>query len=87
MAKLAADIMDGSTLALRAQLAAMQPSAVFTSAEAATYARVGGSTWERWRMTDRKLLPPAIRLSARRLGYRKSDVDAWLDARLERNAA
>ena len=71
-------------LALRTSLAAMPEQAVFTSAEAAVYCGTGGSTWERMRRM--KLTPPAIRLTGRTLGYRKRELDAWLDRRSEKAA-
>ena len=71
-------------LTLRTRLAGMPPDAVFTNPESATYCGAGGSTWERMRREG--LLPPAIRLTGRTLGFRKRDLDAWLDARTERPA-
>ena len=34
-----------------------------------------------WRMASRAELPPPIRLGARRLGWRRSSITAWLDDR------
>jgi hypothetical protein len=72
-------------LALRAQLAAMPPDAVFDTTEAAVYCKTGESTWER--MRAKRQTPPAIQLTGRTLGYRKRVLDAWLDARTEQDAA
>ncbi|WP_144186619.1 helix-turn-helix transcriptional regulator [Elioraea rosea] len=36
-------------------------------------------TSQRWRMTGDG--PPYVRLGARRVAYRRDDVEAWLDAR------
>jgi predicted DNA-binding transcriptional regulator AlpA len=69
----------------RSRLATFAPSTVFTTPEARTYIGVGVATWDRWKQL--KKTPPAIRLSARRLGYRKADLDAWLDARTDKIAA
>ena len=71
-------------LTLRSRLAAMPPDAVLTNPEAAAYCGAGGSTWERMRAQGET--PPAIRLTGRTLGFRKRDLDAWLDARTERPA-
>ena len=68
-------------LAFRAHLAAMPPGAVLTTAEAAAYCAVGVSTWERMRCESKT--PPAIRVTGRTLGYRKSVLDAWLTSRTE----
>ena len=74
-----------AAMILRARLAAMPADAVFTTAEAAAYCGMGGSTWERMRMGGET--PAAIRLTSRTLGYRKRVLDAWLDARTEHRAA
>jgi hypothetical protein len=58
-------------------IADLPPNAVLTTADAALYCGTGGSTWERLR--SRGLAPPAIRVTARTLGYRKKDLDAHLD--------
>jgi predicted DNA-binding transcriptional regulator AlpA len=46
---------------------------------------LGDRTWDR--MSARGELPPATKLSARRTGYRLSDIEAWLDARRKQPAA
>ena len=71
-------------LALRGRLAALPADAVLTNPEAAVYCGMGSSTWERMRAQDKT--PFAIRLTGRTLGFRKRDLDAWLDARTERPA-
>jgi predicted DNA-binding transcriptional regulator AlpA len=42
---------------------------------------VSARTWDR--MRARGEIPPITRLSKRRIGYRISDLKAWLDARRE----
>ena len=75
---------DQERLALRGRLAELPPDTPFTRAEAAAYCGAGGSTWARW--SAQGDTPPAIRLTRKSLGYRKRDLDAWLDARTERPA-
>lgn len=70
-------------LALRGCLAALPPDAVLSNPEAAIYCGAGGSTWERMRAQGK--IPPAIRLTGRTLGFRKRDLDIWLDSRTERS--
>lgn len=72
-------------LACLAQLAALPPDAVLIANEPAVYCGMGGSTWERMRAAGKT--PPAIQITGRTLGYRKSVLDAWLAARTERRAA
>jgi predicted DNA-binding transcriptional regulator AlpA len=52
---------------------------VLRTRDARAYCGIPGTTWKRIRAGGEG--PPAIRLSARTLGYRVSDLDAWLDAR------
>jgi hypothetical protein len=66
-------------------LAALPPDAVLLTSDAALYAGNGSSTWERERAQGNT--PPAIHVTSRTLGYRKRDLDAWLDARTESHAA
>jgi predicted DNA-binding transcriptional regulator AlpA len=46
---------------------------------------VSGKTWERLEAVGDT--PPKTRLSEGRIGYRVSDIKAWLDKRRERGAA
>ena len=41
------------------------------------------STTTIWRMEKRGDLPPKIRISANIVGWRLSDIEAWLDQKLE----
>ena len=54
---------------------------VYTRREAAEYIGLGESTLERWAREGRG--PKVTRLSARRVGYRKGELDAWLKAQDE----
>jgi hypothetical protein len=58
-------------------IAELPSNAVLTTADAALYCGIGGSTWERLRSLGHT--PPAIRVTRRTLGYRKRDLDARLD--------
>jgi hypothetical protein len=69
-----------------AVLAKLPDDAILCTADAALYRGVGVSTWERERVRGIRDLPPAIRITDRTLGYRKSDLDAWLKARKEGEA-
>lgn len=51
---------------------------ILTQDEAANLLRVSPRTLERMRMTGTG--PRYTRMSARRVGYRQSDIEAWLDA-------
>jgi predicted DNA-binding transcriptional regulator AlpA len=68
-----------------AVLAKLPDNAILCTADAALYRGVGVSTWERERAFGN--LPPAVRITSRTLGYRKADLDAWLNARREPKAA
>jgi predicted DNA-binding transcriptional regulator AlpA len=68
-----------------ARLASLPEGAVLSTKDAATYWGVAVSTWERMRAASET--PPAIRLTARTLGYRKRELDACLDARTEQTAS
>jgi predicted DNA-binding transcriptional regulator AlpA len=46
---------------------------------------VGGRTWDRLEAAGD--VPPKTRLSTGRVGYRRSDIKAWLNKRRERGAA
>jgi hypothetical protein len=70
-----------NALSQYARLVALPASAVLPTREARTYIRVGPATWERLR--GKGLLPPAIHLSERLLGYRKADLDRYLASRTE----
>lgn len=54
--------------------------AILDSAEAASYLRLGKTTLARHRMFGTG--PKFIRQSSRKNLYRKTDLDAWLDARI-----
>jgi hypothetical protein len=69
-------------LDLHAKLLTMPDKAVFPTREARVYIRVSPATWERLRKL--RLLPPAIRLTERMLGYRKADLDKYLADRTEK---
>jgi predicted DNA-binding transcriptional regulator AlpA len=43
--------------------------------------RLGWCSTTRWRLAKAGQFPAAIRLSPGRIGYRRSDIDAWLAAR------
>ena len=47
--------------------------------------RVDPRTTQRWRTTEQG--PPFVRVGARRILYRRSDVEAWLLARTHRHRA
>jgi predicted DNA-binding transcriptional regulator AlpA len=58
------------------------PSPLLTEREAANFLRIGHSTLMRWRREGSG--PKSIRLSARRLAYRISDLDNFLREREQR---
>jgi hypothetical protein len=60
-------------------LAAMDASAVFSSADSALYCRCSMPVWERRRAKGD--VPPVIMITARTFGHRKLELDKYLDAR------
>ena len=54
---------------------------VYTKKEAQKLLGLSGRTWDREEAHGRT--PPKTRLSPNRIGYRASDIAAWLDARRE----
>jgi hypothetical protein len=68
-------------LALYNGLVGMDDDAVFPTRDARIYCRVAPATWERLRA--KRLLPPAIHLTERLLGWRKRDLDEYMKARTE----
>jgi predicted DNA-binding transcriptional regulator AlpA len=52
---------------------------VISEPEAVRHVGVSPRTWDR--MRSRGELPPITRISDRRVGYRLTDLEAWLDAR------
>lgn len=55
----------------------MEQDGLLTETEAARFLSVGASSMQRWRREERG--PKYIRISARRLAYRRNDLIAWLD--------
>ncbi len=43
--------------------------------------RIGLSSTTRWRLAKAGKFPKAIQLSPGRVGYRRSDIDAWVASR------
>jgi hypothetical protein len=81
-ARLPAEVLQQlADLAVYDRLVVMDGAAVFPTRDARIYCRVAPATWERMRSLG--MLPPAIRLTDRLLGWRKRDLDAFLDARTE----
>ena len=60
------------------QPAHMQRPDILTETEAARHARLSTRTLQRLAETGRG--PPRIRLGLRRVGYWRTDLDAWLRA-------
>jgi predicted DNA-binding transcriptional regulator AlpA len=54
--------------------------AVLRTPEAAEYLGLSISTMNKLRVKGGNSAPPFVRISARAVGYRLSDLDAWLDA-------
>ncbi len=67
----------------RVQLAGLPPDtrrgAVLSEGSSALYCGVSRSTWRR--LAKAGELPPAIRITPSRRGWRLSDLDGWLEAR------
>lgn len=62
-------------------------SALLTSEQAAQYLGVSHWTLARWRSDEYPGRPPALRVGAKLLRYRKADLDAWLESRVEEHTA
>lgn len=62
------------------------PKENFTTAQAAEYLNLSEAYMRELRMDgarhNRMTPPPFVRLSSRKVIYRKSDLDAWLEANL-----
>jgi predicted DNA-binding transcriptional regulator AlpA len=58
---------------------------VFTQRETSNYIKVPIPTLERWRQTGGG--PRWVRLGARRVAYRLSDIEEWLEQRTYRHRA
>jgi predicted DNA-binding transcriptional regulator AlpA len=58
---------------------------VYTKKEAQKLLGLSGRTWDRLDALGET--PPKTRLSPNRIGYRASDIAAWLDARREASTA
>ncbi len=58
---------------------------IVTEAEAAKMLRLSPRTLQRLRYEGDG--PPVIRLTDRRIGYRRADLDAWTQTRTEKGAA
>ncbi|WP_237213992.1 helix-turn-helix transcriptional regulator [Falsiroseomonas oryziterrae] len=56
-----------------------EPDAILAPADAARLLGVHVRSLERWRVTGDG--PAFVRIGLRRVGYRVSDIEAWLDAR------
>jgi predicted DNA-binding transcriptional regulator AlpA len=54
---------------------------VYTKPQAQKLVGISGRTWDRLEAVGET--PPKTRLSPNRIGYRASDIAAWLDARRE----
>jgi predicted DNA-binding transcriptional regulator AlpA len=54
---------------------------VYTKKETQKLIGLSGRTWDRLEASGET--PPKTRLSPNRIGYRTSDIKAWLDARQE----
>lgn len=54
--------------------------AVLTKAEAATYSSLSIPTLDRYAAMGRG--PKRVQLGERRVGYRRADLDAWLEGRV-----
>jgi excisionase family DNA binding protein len=62
------------------------PVALLTTAEAAAYLGVAPSTLAHWRSAGDPH-PPAVKLGRRALRYRLQDLENWLEAQVEQQAA
>lgn len=62
------------------------PTTLLTTTEAAAHIGVAPSTLAHWRSAGEPH-PPAVRLGRRSLRYRVADLDAWLEAQVERTQA
>jgi predicted DNA-binding transcriptional regulator AlpA len=58
---------------------------VYTKKETQKILGLSGRTWDRLEALGET--PPKTRLSPNRIGYRNSDIAAWLDARREVRSA
>lgn len=56
-----------------------QPSPLVTEEDAATFLSVSMRSLQRWRAEERG--PPFVKLHERRVHYRLSDLEAWVEAR------
>jgi predicted DNA-binding transcriptional regulator AlpA len=59
--------------------------ACLRSPEAARYLGISESTLNKTRLTGNG--PPFVKVTPRAVAYRKSDLDAWLEARLRRSTS
>jgi excisionase family DNA binding protein len=57
----------------------MDNDRMMTTTEAAAYMRCSPMTLESWRQQSRSKGPPFIRISHRKVLYRKADLDAFLN--------
>lgn len=55
------------------------PSALVTEEDAASFLAVSTRSLQRWRVEERG--PPFVKLHGRRVHYRLSDLESWVDAR------
>ena len=55
------------------------PSALVTEEDAATFLSVSMRSLQRWRAEERG--PPFVKLHERRVHYRLSDLEAWVEPR------
>ena len=63
---------------------------IYTEANAAKYLGVSIRSLQRWRTDDERLEfkgPKFIRLGEKRIGYRLSDLNAWIESRAACNRA
>lgn len=58
------------------------PDEVLTTADVARLTGISPVTLARWRHDDSPDGPPWIRIGARRVGYRRRDLTAWLTSRV-----
>jgi predicted DNA-binding transcriptional regulator AlpA len=61
------------------------PTEILLTREAAAHLRAAESTLEKWRIRGDG--PPFIRIGPRKIAYRLSDLDAWLEARRSRSTS
>jgi predicted DNA-binding transcriptional regulator AlpA len=61
------------------------PTEILLTREAAAHLRAAESTLEKWRIRGDG--PPFIRIGPRKIAYRLSDLDSWLETRRSRSTS